>query len=192
MNAYIIAAGILFALSFAFMIYYNKSFWLKLSTITLLFAIVNMIYFSFDSIKGWPSNEKITKGQLVFVEIVEPTETYKGAIYLYVRIEIEEQPGYSKYINYFYWDEYAPRSYYIPFTEQSSKTMREAKEAMEKGYIVEIEGESAQTDGNGKGEPSDEPNANGGEMPDGGDSEDYNVPHLKLVDPRERSGKVQQ
>lgn len=190
MNAYIIAAGVLFALSFAFMIYYNRIFWFKISTITLLFAIVNMIYFSFDSMKGWPSHDKITKGQLVFIEIIEPTETYNGAIYLYVRIELEEQPWYSKYINYLYWDEYAPRSYYIPFTEQSSNTMREAKEAMEKGYIVEIEGESAKTDSNGEGEPTD--GNNGGELPDGGESDDYEVPHLKLVDPRERSGKVQQ
>ena len=102
MNAYIIAAGILFALSFAFMIYYNRIFWFKISTITLLFAIVNMIYFSFDSMKGWPSHDKIKKGQLVFVEIVEPTETYDGAIYLYVRINQEDQSWYSKYINYFY------------------------------------------------------------------------------------------
>ena len=68
--------------------------------------------------------------------------------------------------------------------------MREAKEAMEKGYIVEIEGESAEKQSNGEGEPTE--NANGGELPDGGDSENYKVPHLKLVDPRERSGKVQQ
>ena len=96
MNVYIITAGILFALSFAFMIYYNKSFWFKISTITLLFAIVNMIYFSFDSMKGWPSHDTITKGQLVYIEIVEPSETYKGAIYLYVRIDQEDQNWYSK------------------------------------------------------------------------------------------------
>ena len=190
MNAYIITVGILFALSFAFMIYYSKVFWFKLSTITLLFAIVNMIYFSFDSMKGWPSHDAITKGQLVYIEIVEPSETYNGAIYLYVRIDQEDQNWYSKYINYFYWDELAPRSYYIPFTEKSSKTMREAKDAMEKGYIVEIEGESAETQSSGEGKPTE--NANGGELPDGGDSENYKVPHLKLVDPRERSGKVQQ
>ena len=102
MNAYIVTAGILFALSFAFMIYYNKSFWLKLSTITLLFAIVNMIYFSFDTLKGWPSHDKITKGQLVYVDIVEPTETYPGAIYVYVRINETKHTWYDKYINYFY------------------------------------------------------------------------------------------
>ncbi len=191
MNAYILTASILFALSFAFMIYYNKSFWFKISTITLLFAIVNMIYFSFDSLKGWPSHEKITKGQLVYVEIVEPTETYDGAIYVYVRVEPKEHSWYSKYVNYIYWDSLAPRSYYIPYTTQSSSKMREAKEAMEKGYIVEIGEES--TGSNGEGESSsDAEEGNGGELPDGGDSENYRVPHLKLVDPRERSGKVQQ
>ncbi len=189
MNAYILTASIFFAVSFAFMIYYSKLFWLKIVTITLLFAIVNMIYFSFDTIKGWPSHDKITKGQLVFVEIVEPTETYNGAIYLYVRLEPVEEKWYSKYLSYIYWDSQAPRSYYIPFTEQSSKSMREAKEAMENGFIVEIEGETAEADG--KGEASGE-DGNGGERPDGGDSENYKVPHLKLVDPRERSGKVQQ
>ena len=191
MSAYIITAGILFALSFAFMIYYNKSFWFKISTITLLFAIVNMIYFSFDSLKGWPSHDKITKGQLVYVDIVEPTKTYSGAIYVYVRIEPHDQAWYEKYISYSYWDSLAPRSYYIPYTEKSSKSMREAKEAMENGYIVEIEGESAETQNEGNGEAASE-DGNGGERPDGGDSENYKVPHLKLVDPRERSGKVQQ
>lgn len=191
MNAYILTTSIVFALSFAFMIYFNKTFWLKLLTITLLFAIVNMMYFSFDTLKGWPSHDKITKGQLVHVEIVEPTETYPGAIYVSVRVEQEEQYWYSKYVNFIYWDSMAPRSYYIPFTEQSSSKMREAKEAMEKGFIVEIEGESAKTESNGNGKaPSEE--GNGGELPDGGDSENYRVPHLKLVDPRERSGKVQQ
>ena len=191
MNAYIVTAGILFALSFAFMIYYNKSFWLKLSTITLLFAIVNMIYFSFDTLKGWPSHDKITKGQLVYVDIVEPTETYPGAIYVYVRINETKHTWYDKYINYFYWDSMAPRSYYIKYTKQTSASMREAKEAMEQGFIVEIEGESAQSNSNGDGQAEGE-QGNGGELPDGGESEDYNVPHLKLVDPRERSGKVQQ
>lgn len=191
MNAYIITAGILFALSFAFMIYYSKLFWLKLSTITLLFIIVNMIYFSFDSLKGWPSHDKIEKGQLVYVDIVEPTDTYNGAIYVYVRLEPTAHTWYSKYINYFYWDSMAPRSYYIPYTKQSSASMREAKEAMEKGFIVEIEGESAETQSNGDGQAQGE-EGNGGELPDGGDSADYKVPHLKLVDPRERSGKAQQ
>jgi hypothetical protein len=191
MNAYIITAGILFAVSFAFMLYYSKWFWLKITTITLLFAIVNMIYFSFDSIKGWPSHDKIHKGQLVYVEIVEPTETYKGAIYLYVRIENEEKSWLDNYINYYYWDANAPRSYYIPYTEKSSQSMREAKEAMEKGYIVEVEGDSAEQQNQGNGEPSED-NGNGTEQPDGGEADDYKVPHLKLVDPRERSGKVQQ
>jgi hypothetical protein len=68
--------------------------------------------------------------------------------------------------------------------------MREAKEAMEKGYIVEVQGESAEAESDSKGEPTD--GNNGGELPDGGESDDYEVPHLKLVDPRERSGKVQQ
>jgi len=190
MNAYILTAGILFALSFAFMIYYSKVFWFKLTTVTLLFAIVNMIYFSFDSLKGWPSHDKIEKGQLVYVEIVEPTQTYDGAIYLYVRHQLAENNWYDKYINYYYWDIFAPRSYYIPYTEQSGKSMREAKEAMEKGFIVEINGESAGVEGNGDASTSDD--GNGGERPDGGDSENYRVPHLKLVDPRERSGKVQQ
>ena len=193
MNAYIISASILFALSFAFMIYYNKSFWLKLSTITLLFAIVNMIYFSFDTLKGWPSHDKIAKGQLVYVDIIEPTDTYSGAIYVYVRHEQKEQNWYDKYINYFYWDSLAPRSYYIKYTKQTSSSMREAKEAIENGYIVEIEGESAQEGSTGEDTSAQGgEQGNGGELPNGGDAEDYEVPHLKLVDPRERSGKVTQ
>lgn len=191
MNAYILTASILFALSFAFMIYYNRAFWLKITTITLLFVIINMLYFSFDTLKGWPSHEKINKGQIIYVEIIEPSDTYSGAIYLYVRLSPKEQSWYTKYINFIYWDESAPRSYYIPYTEQSNSKMREAKDALEKGYIVEIDEGLEGTEGEGSGE-SDSDQSNGGELPNGGDSENYRVPHLKLIDPRERNGKVQQ
>ena len=193
MNAWIIATGIAFAVSFAIMLYYNKVFWFKLSTVTLLFAMANMIYFSFDSMKGWPSDQKIAKGELIFVHIVEPTETYKGAIYVYVREEMTEREWYDKYISYFYWDGNAPRSYFIPYTKRTSKEMREAKDAMEKGYIVEITGESAETQGNGQ-DNTDANNSNGTDtyQPDAGINENYKVPHLKLIDPRERSGKAQQ
>lgn len=192
MNLYIIAACIAFAVSFAVMLYYNKVFWFKISTITVLFAIANMVYFSLDSVKGWPSHDRISKGQLVFVQVVEPGDGYPGAIYLLVRIDVKDKNWYSPYVNYVYWDDQAPRSYYIPYTEKTAKDMREAKQAMENGYIVEINGDTATEE---TGDISGTPNANGkdgGQTPDGGDSNDYEVPHLKLIDPRERSGKVQQ
>lgn len=192
MNLYIIAACIAFAISFAVMLYYNKVFWYKIATITILFAIANMVYFSLDSVKGWPSHDKIHKGELVFVQVVEPGEGYPGAIYLLVRVDPTETSWYSPYINYVYWDNQAPRSYYIPYTEKTAKEMRDAQQAMEQGYIVEINGDSASEE---SGNQNGEPNANGkdgGSSPEGGDSTNYEVPHLKLIDPRERSGKVQQ
>lgn len=193
MNTWIIAACIAFAITFALMLYYNRVFWFKLAAVTLLFIIANMIYFSFDSIKGWPSSERITKGELIFVSIIEPNETYPGAIYVYVKVDANESHWYDKFVNYIYWDNNAPRSYYLPYTKQTSKEMREATEAMKKGYIVEITGESADTQGNGT-DPTNADNSNGGDQnqPDGGDTENYKVPHLKLIDPRDRTGKVQQ
>lgn len=192
MNLYIIAVCIAFSISFALTLYYSRIFWFKIVTVTLLFAIANMVYFSLDSVKGWPSHDKITKGLLVFVQVVEPGDGYPGAIYLYVQPELEENNWYAPYINYVYWDSLAPRSYYIPYTEKTAKEMREAVEAMAQGYIVEVDGETATADnGNENGDPSSD-NSNGGQTPEGGDAENYLVPHLKLIDPRERSGKAQQ
>jgi hypothetical protein len=185
MNVYIIVLAVLFAINFALMVYYNKLFWLKISTVTILFIIVNMLYFSFDSIKGWPSSDTVKKGQLVFVEVLEPNGSYPGAVYLYVKLDNSETVWYNKYISYNYWDSNAPRSFYLPYTDETGKKMREAKDAIEKGYIVEISESGIETEQNSEGED----NGNGTEQGTPSDSANINVPHLKLVDPRERSGK---
>lgn len=190
MNLYIITACIAFSISFALMLYY-RVFWLKITTVTLLFAIANMVYFSLDSVKGWPSHDRIHKGQLVFVQVIEPSDGYPGAIYLYVQIEPEQNSWYNPYINYVYWDSQAPRSYYIPYTEKTAKKMREAKDAMDQGYIVEVDGETTSDDSGNNGEPNTG-GRTGGTSPEGGDIEDYKVPHLELIDPRDRSGKITQ
>lgn len=192
MNTWIIAASIAFAFTFALMLYHNKMFWFKPAAVTLLFIIANMVYFSFDSIKGWPTSEKITKGYLVFATIVEPSGSYPGAIYLYVDVDESDLHWYDKFVNYVYWDDNAPRSFYLPYSEKTSKDMRQATEAMKNGYIVEITGDSAEAQGDGQ-DATNVDNGNGGEsQPDGGSAQDYKVPHLKLIDPRERSGKVKQ
>lgn len=192
MNLWIIAACIGFAISFATMLYFSKVFWFKITTVTLTFVIANMVYFSLDSVKGWPSHQRINKGELVFVTIVEPVDDYPGAIYVYVRSETSEPHWYDKVVKYLYWDSNAPRSYYIKYTKQSSEQMREAQEAMEKGYIVEINGESAEAQG-GEGEEADEGDPkNSTSFQQDKNQVDNDVPHIDLIDPRTRSGKVRQ
>ena len=193
MNLWIIAACLAFAISFAMMLYFNKVFWYKLLTVTLTFVIANMVYFSLDSVKGWPSHQKITKGQLVFVSILEPVDSYPGAIYVYVIAEPVQSKWYDEFVKYVYWDQNAPRSYYIKYTKQSSEQMRAAQQAMEQGYIVEISGDSAEAQNGDAGDNNNNGNAKeGASYQQDGNQVDYDVPHLQLVDPRTRSGKVKQ
>lgn len=173
---------IILAILYITQLYFNKSFTVKLLTVTYLFFVASAMYFSLDTYKGWPTNEKVKEGILTFVIIDEPTEVSEGAIYIWVR-NSEVKFFWYQWLGYSPKDE--PRSFVLPYTKQTAKKFREAKKNLEEGKFVlleegkEPENETAsnksegEADGNGK-------NSNMNEYED-----DYKVPHLKIIEPRD-------
>ena len=164
-----------FSILYVLQLIFNK-FFLKLIVITYLFLISSGIYFSFDTYKGWPSREKIERGMLVMSLTIEPSETQKGAIYLWV-IPEEKETGFLTYD----FGMIAPRSYYIPYTKQSATKFAEANEKIKQGFLVMIEGEGSEEEAEGEGSQQQE--QGGGTQRSNGEQENYNVPHLEIISP---------
>lgn len=195
MTPYIVVVAILFAVSFSLMIFFTKSVWLKLLTVAILFVISNQVYFGFESIKGWPTEEKLEgSGQLLWAVVNEPAANDPGAIYLWVYVPPPEDGWYEKYVNY-HPEEAAPRAVKIPYTENTAEQINKAKQAMEDGYAVEVDFSKNQvTDGS----MEEEGNSNS-EIPSGAEKGDTsstlaeeNMPRFKIVDPREVARKGRQ
>lgn len=190
MTSYIVFAAILFAISFSLMIYFPRLLPLKLSTVAILFAIANLIYFGFDSIKGWPATDHLPKkGQLIWGTVQEPNEDNPGAIYLWIISDQEELSWYQKIVTYDP-QEPAPRAYKIKYNKKTASRLQEAKQAMEQGFSVELnpsEGETGEGEATGKDEAKPD-EAAGGER---GSAVEEEMPRFDLVDPRESMGKGQ-
>lgn len=188
MTAYIVFAAILFAISFSLMIYFSRMLVFKLTTVAVLFVISNLIYFGFDSIKGWPADENLPKkGQLIWGVVQEPTDDDPGAIYLWIIYDEKDTEWYQKIVNY-KPETQSPRAFKIKYSKKTATQLQKAKEAMEQGFGVELEpqeGESGEAEDSSqtKAEP-DKPT--GGER---GSTVDGEMPRFKLVDPRERMVK---
>lgn len=178
---YLVAALVALALLLSLNVVF-KSMMLKLALITYTFAVASIVYFSFDTYKGWPTTDKAETGQILSISVVEPRGKLPGAIYFWA-LEPERELGFFEKLYTYRSDlREAPRGYWVPYTKQSAKQFREAQEAIENGMVVMIEGQSENSeqskgDGEGEGDPK--------EGQETGDSiiEDYKVPHLKIVPP---------
>ena len=198
MTAYLVIVAILFAVSFSLMIFFTKSVWLKLSTVAILFVISNQIYFGFESLKGWPTSEKLNgSGQLIWAIVNEPNGTDPGAIYMWVYLP-EGEGWYHKYVSY-HAEDTAPRAVKMPYNKNTAEQVNKAKKAMEEGYMVEVDfGENKLNDGSTDGEmlEGEENQTPGSPDAASGDTTssmiDENVPRLKIIDPRNISRKGQQ
>ena len=187
MTIYIVVSAILFALLFSLMIYFSKSILLKLLTVAIVFVMANQIYFGFESMKGWPTEVKMSgKGQLIWTMVVEQSDTYSGAIYMWVYLPEPNNTWYEKYITY-HTDATAPRSLKMPYNEKLAEQLNKVKKSMEEGYTVEIDfdaGQSAeQIDGSGESGDGEAPSTDGSNANESGKI-DKNIPRLKLIDPR--------
>jgi energy-coupling factor transporter transmembrane protein EcfT len=115
--------------------FYFRSAVIKVIAILFLFILANLVYFAFDGVKGWPAEEKDNvKGTLASVVIINPTNNEEGAIY----ISLFPSTPYS-------WWEYnypriAPKTYYVKYTNDRASKFEEAKQAMEEGKEVRING----------------------------------------------------
>lgn len=171
---------IVFSLLYVLQMFFSRNIFLKLVVVTYLFLASSAIYFSFDTYKGWPSHEKIQKGILVSVEIVQPTDDHKGAIYLWVYDENKESSFIQKIFGYS-TDVPAPRAYVIPYSENAKGMFEDARKQIEMGMTVEVTGEKALQEGKeNESEKSDE-NANASMS----GSEDYDAPSIKIIPPNE-------
>ena len=75
-----ISLQIVVMMSIAF--YYNNAI-SKFLVVFLMVVFANGVYFMFDDIKGWPTEDTSNaKGVLSSVSIVNPSETTEGAIYI--------------------------------------------------------------------------------------------------------------
>lgn len=190
MTGYIVFAAILFAISFSLMIYFSRVLTFKLITVAVLFVISNLIYFSFDSIKGWPATEHLPKkGQLIWGVVQEPTDTDPGAIYLWVVYD-ETETGWLQHIVTYKPEVQSPRAFKIKYSKKTASQLQKAKEAMEQGFGVELDPSEGQT---GDGEASGNAKAGSDDSTGGerGSTVDEEMPRFKLVDPRDVMGKGQ-
>lgn len=173
---------VVFALLYVLQLYFQKSFLLKILTATYLFFVASAMYFSLETYKGWPTIQKPTEGMITAIIVDDPTENTKGAIYIWVRNSNDKLMWYQ---SLGYNSDKEPRSFNIPYTKESAKAFREAKKSIEEGKYVFIEGgdspSTQDTENSGV-----ENQKNGDRIGNRGDSSnDYDVPHLKIIAPEE-------
>lgn len=113
--------------------YYNN--WIKFIVIVLVVALANMIYFTFDGVKGWPAEEqKEVKGNLATVVIINPSDKSEGAIIISL---FPTTP--TKWYEYEY-HRYAPKTFYIKYSNDRAAEFEKAKQALMEGKEVRING----------------------------------------------------
>lgn len=179
MNLVVLLIG--FAILYTIQLFVARSFFLKLLVITYLFAVSSAIYFSFDSYKGWPADEKIKKAYLLAVHIVQPSSSSEGKIYIWTLPENKEQNILYSIFNFISTDD-MPRAYIIPFSQKNEEEFTEAQEELEKGMVVILEGETTNKSNNTvNGNENNDKNVTG--EGNGGSDEDYGGPRITIVSP---------
>ena len=141
---------LLLALFVVFMMaisFYWNSKTIKFVVITLFVILANAVYFSLDGVKGWPSEDtSVVKGTLASVVIVNPSENSEGAIYISL---FPTTP--KKWYEYEY-PRYAPKTFFIKYTNDRAAEFEKAKQAMEEGREVRINGIPPENTGSGDSE----------------------------------------
>lgn len=108
---------------------------LKFVVILLLTLLSSAVYFSLDGVKGWPSEDtRVVKGNLASVVIINPSDTDPGAIYISL---FPTTP--IKWYEYEY-PRYAPKTFYVKYTNDRAAEFEKAKQALEQGKQVRING----------------------------------------------------
>lgn len=118
--------------------YFVKVHTLKFIAVALAAFVSSAVYFSFDNYKGWPTHNKYPTGWVVGIEIREPNQEMKDEgeifIWLYPKTIKRSLFGYAPIAP-------TPRGYRLPFNNETSKQMSDAKQKMKQGYQVLIEGD---------------------------------------------------
>lgn len=134
------------AIAFAF---YYKNVFIKFIVIGYLTILASAIYFMYEGVKGWPTDDdRVVKGILSSVVIVNPSDKSEGAIYISL---FPTTP--SEWYEYQYHRE-APRTFYIKYTNDRAAEFEKAKQAMVEGKEVRINGVPPEVASNGGEETS--------------------------------------
>lgn len=128
--------------------YFNKR-WMKFVAIITLTIIANTIYFSLDGVKGWPAEEpREVKGVIASIVIVNPSESFEGAIY--VGVFLSEEKNWYEYD----YPRIAPKVFYVKYSNNRAAEFEKAKKAIQEGKEVRIDG-IPPMEGQGEGEEYD-------------------------------------
>lgn len=171
---------VIFCIVYAFQLHFNRSITLKVLSLSILFVIASLTYFSFETYKGWPTKERVGKGYVLDIEVADPNPAlnFPGAIYVYVLPEKKILNWYQRIITYQFDYDSAPRSYYIPYSKQSARKYSEAQKKLKDGYVVEIDG-----DKEGDGVEGNVGSSKQIGSRNGGDAKDYDAPFLNIISP---------
>jgi hypothetical protein len=179
----LVIALLILTLLYVLQLYFSKSILVKLVLITYMFVLSSLVYFSFETYKGWPTIQAAKTGYIVSVYMEEPTSESKGGIYFWVVDDTANKLTlWQKLTHYQFYPQPAPRAYYLPHTDKNAKLFSEVKKQLDQGMIVQIDG--TETTSNGQG---DESNTDSSINKDGngGDVENYAVPHLQIILPQQ-------
>lgn len=137
------------AVAFIALAFYTNHWFSKLLVVAYLTVIANGMYFAFDGVKGWPAEEpREVKGVIASIVIVNPSESFEGAIYVGVFLSDEKN-----------WYEYdypriAPKVFYVKYSNNRAAEFEKAKKAIQEGKEVRIDG-IPPMEGQGEGEEYD-------------------------------------
>lgn len=138
---YLMCLGFATAFAVAIALYFNRIA-VKFLALAMMMITANAIYFSLDYVKGWPTeNTEYAKGTLASVVIVNPTANDEGGIYVGIFIDQPEHWMIYKY------PRYAPKTFYVKYSNDRAAKFEQAKEAMEEGREVRINGIPAENSG---------------------------------------------
>lgn len=124
--------GLTAAASMAVAFYWNNVV-LKLFVLTTYAILASAVYFSLDGVKGWPAEEKKeVSGMLASVVIINPSDKSEGAII------ISLFPSGAKDWYEYEYPRYAPKTFYLKYSNDRAAQFEAAKQALIEGKEVRI------------------------------------------------------
>lgn len=133
-QAVILGLALQTALLLAISLYF-RDWTMKFLTLVSAVLLANFVYFTFEGVKGWPSEDtSVVKGVLSSVVIVNPSNEEEGAIYISV---FPSTP--AEWYEYKYTRK-APKTFYIKYSNDRAAKFEEAKQALIEGKEVKING----------------------------------------------------
>ena len=144
----LLVAFAIFTLAVIALAFYFRNTFLKFLVVAYLTILASAIYFTYEGVKGWPTDDdRVIKGILSTVVIVNPSDKDEGAIYISLFLTVP-----AEWYEYQYHRE-APRTFYVKYTNDRAAEFEKAKQALIEGKEVRINGIPPEvSNGNGNSE----------------------------------------